>query len=264
VNLAGRCFWHNAVLPFAGPRLPPWSGREHEKECLGSFPRPAPRRKERYAETIFALPRHRRHKESVTACVLVYSGSGEPDIRRKEFATHSKALGNLRLWLFAQKVTHLAMESTGVYWRPVWQSLENPFELTLANPFQVKNLPGRKTDARDAQWLAELFAHGLFRPSFVPSRETRELRDLAHYRVKLTQERNRVHNRIHKVLEDACIRLGTVASGILGATGRAIIKAIISGQEHPDWLADKANGTLRGKRPQLRPALRGKVTDHIG
>jgi transposase len=115
---------------------------------------------------------------------------------------------------------------------------------------------------RDSQWLAELLAHGLIKPSFVPPRATRELRDLTRYRVKLTEERNRVHNRIHKVLEDASIKLDTVASDILGASGRAMIKAIIAGQEHPDWLADHAKGTLRGKRPELRLALRGRITDH--
>lgn len=202
------------------------------------------------------------HKDSVTVCVLVYSGDVEPEVRKKEFATHYKALLNLKMWLLAQKVTHVAMESTGVYWKPVWQTLEGSFKLILANPYQVKNIPGRKTDARDSQWLAELLAHGLIRPSFVPPRETRDLRDLTRYRVKLTEERNRVHNRIHKVLEDACIKLDTVATDILGKSGRSMIQAIIDGQEHPDWLADRAKGTLRGKRPELRLAMRGRITDH--
>jgi transposase len=202
------------------------------------------------------------HKNSVTACVLVYAGDKEPEIRKKEFPTHFKALGNLRFWLFAQKVTHVALESTGVYWKPVWQALEGHFELILANPFQVKTVPGKKTDAADSQWLAELLAHGLIKPSFVPPAATRELRDLTRYRVKLTEEHNRVHNRIHKVLEDACLKLDAVASDILGATGRAIIKSLIAGQEDPDWLADHAKGTLRGKRPELRLALRGRITDH--
>jgi transposase len=201
------------------------------------------------------------HKDSVTVCVLVYSGA-EPDIRKKEFATHFKALLNLKMWLLSQKVTHVAMESTGVYWKPVWQALDGSFQLILANPQQIKSIPGRKTDARDSQWIAELLAHGLIRPSFVPPQSTRELRDLTRYRVKLTEERNRIHSRIHKVLEDACIKLDVVASDILGATGRAIIQAIIAGQQHPDWLADKAKGTLRGRRPELRLALRGRITDH--
>jgi len=202
------------------------------------------------------------HKDSVTVCVLVYSGSAEPEIRKKQFGTHYKALLNLKVWLLTQKVTHVAMESTGVYWKPVWQTLEGHFQIILANPYQVKNIPGRKTDSRDCQWLAELLAHGLVRPSFVPPQATRNLRDLTRYRVKLTEERNRIHNRIHKVLEDACIKLDTVASDILGVSGRAMIRAIMAGQEHPDWLADKAKGTLRGKRPELRLALRGRITDH--
>src|ERR1700749_3987135 len=130
------------------------------------------------------------HKNSVTACVLVYASDKEPEVRQKEFPTHFKALGNLRLWLLSQKVTHVALKSTGVYWKPVWQALEGHFELILANPFQVKTMPGKKTDAADSHWLAELLAHGLIKPSFVPPRATRELRDLTRYRVKLTEERN--------------------------------------------------------------------------
>ena len=202
------------------------------------------------------------HKDSVTVCVLIYSGQPEPEIRKKEFATYFQALQNLKRWLLAQKVTHVAMESTGVYWKPVWQALDGSFQLILANPFQVKNIPGRKTDARDSQWLAELLAHGLIRPSFVPPRETRDLRDLTRYRVKLTEECNRIHNRIHKVLEDACIKLDTVATNILGASGRDMIKAIIAGRVNPDFLAEKAQTALRGKIPELRLVLRGRVTQH--
>jgi transposase len=202
------------------------------------------------------------HKDSVTVCVLVYSDTPEPEVRKKEFATYFKALLNLKMWLLSQRVTHVAMESTGVYWKPVWQALEGNFELILANPYQVKNIPGKKTDARDSQWLAELLAHGLIKPSFVPPTETRELRDLARYRVKLVEECNRTHNRIHKVLEDACIKLDTVATDILGASGRSMIKAIIKGKDNPDWLADKAQTALRGKLPQLRLAMRGRITEH--
>lgn len=202
------------------------------------------------------------HKDSVTACVLVYSGSGKPEVRKKEFETHWKALGYLRLWLFSQKVTHVAMESTGVYWKSVWQALEGHFSLILANPFQIKNIPGRKTDRRDSQWIAELLAHGLIRPSFVPPPETRRLRDWTRYRVKLSEERNRIHNRIHKVLEDACLKLDTVASDILGVSGRAIIQAIIDGVESPNFLAERAKGRLGKKIPQLRLALRGRISEH--
>jgi len=202
------------------------------------------------------------HKDSVTACVLIYTDSPEPEVRKKEFATHKKALGNLRLWLHANQVTHVAMESTGVYWKPVWQALGGNFELILANPYQVKTMPGRKTDARDSQWIAELLAHGLIRRSFVPPPETRQLRDLTRYRVKLVEELNRIHNRIHKVLEDACIKLDTVASDILGVSGRRVIKAIIAGCTHPADLAYEVRGTLRGKMPQLRFALNGRITEH--
>jgi transposase len=201
------------------------------------------------------------HKDSVTAGVLIYSG-GEPEVRKRGFATHKKSLGNLRLWLFAQKVTHVAMESTGVYWKPVWQALEGNFDLTLANPYQIKTIPGRKTDARDSQWIAELLAHGLIRRSFVPLRETRNLRDLTRYRVKLVEEHNRIHNRIHKVLEDACIKLDTIASDILGVSGRRVIRAILAGYDDPADLAYEVRGTLRGKMPQLRLALNGRITDH--
>jgi transposase len=180
------------------------------------------------------------HKDSVTVCVLVYRDGAKPEVRKKEFETHLKALLNLKMWLLSQRVTHVAIESTGVYWKPVWQALEGHLELILANPFQVKNIPGKKTDARDSQWLAELLAHGLIKPSLVPPRQVREQRDLTRYRVKLTEERNRIHNRIHKVLEDACIKLDTIASDILGVTGRAVIQAIIRGQQDPGWLADYA------------------------
>lgn len=236
---------------------------EHEKECLSFFSASTPGgRKDRMQILYSRCCGIDVHMESLTVCVLVYEGSPEPQVRKRDFATHFKSLCNLRFWLSAQKVTHVAMESTGVYWKPVWQALIGHFELILANPHQVKNIPGQKTDSRDSQWLAELLAHGLIRPSFVPPAETQQLRDLTRYRVKLAEERNRIHNRIHKVLEDACIKLDTVATDILGVSGRAIIQAIIHGQEHPDWLADKAKGSLRGKRPELRLALRGRVTEH--
>src|SRR5262249_46109996 len=125
-----------------------------------------------------------------------------------------------------------------------------------------KNIPGRKTDQNDSEWIAQLLAHGLVRASFVPPREIRELRDWTRYRVKLVEEYNRIHNRVHKVLEDANLKLSSVASDILGVSGRAILQAVIAGQEHPDWLADKARGRLRGKRPQLRLVLRGQVSEH--
>jgi transposase len=134
--------------------------------------------------------------------------------------------------------------------------------MVLANPYQVKNIPSRKTDRRDSEWIADLLAHDLIRPSFVPPPEIRQLRELTRYRVQLTGERNRIHNRIHKVLEDANIKLDTVLSDLLGVSGRAMLRAIVNGRCDPGWLADYARGSLRGKRDQLALVLRGQIQDH--
>jgi len=202
------------------------------------------------------------HKNMVTACVLVLGEHGSREVRKKEFPTYLSGLERLRLWLYACKVEYVAMESTGVYWKPVWNVLTGHFRLLLANPYHMKNIPGRKTDQSDAEWIADLLAHGLLRASFVPPREIQQLRDLTRYRVKLTEEYNRVHNRIGKVLEDANIKLGSVASDILGVTGRMILRAICDHHPHLDWLADRALSRLRDKREQLRLVLRGHITDH--
>ena len=202
------------------------------------------------------------HKDSLTACVLVFDEQGRRQVRKKEFPTYWQQLQRLKLWLYANKVQHVAMESTGVYWKPVWNILLGHLPLLVTNPYHMKNIPGRKTDQNDAEWIADLLAHGLLRGSFIPPPGIQELRDWTRYRVKLMQEYNRIHNRIHKVLEDANLKLSSVASDILGATGRAIIQAIIGGQEHPDWLADKAMSRLRNKRDQLRLVLKGRITDH--
>jgi len=203
------------------------------------------------------------HKDTLAVSVLIYrEGQPLPESHYKEFATHQKALATLRAWLSAHKVTHVAMESTGVYWKPVWYALEQHFQLLLANPFQVKSLPGKKTDKKDSHRLAEFLAHGLVAGSFVPPEETRQLRDLTRYRVKLTEELNRIHNRIHKILEDASIKLDTVVSHILGGTGRSIIEGIVEGKESPRRLAERALGRVRGKQAQLEVALHGRVSEH--
>lgn len=202
------------------------------------------------------------HKDAITACVLVFNDKGEKEVRRKEFGTWWKELQRLKLWLYASKVTGVGMESTGVYWKPIWNVLRGHFELVLANPYYVKNIPSDKTDPKDAAWIADLLAHGLIRGSFVPPAEVEQWRDLTRYRVKLVGEYNRVHNRIHKVLEDANLKLDTVVSDILGVSGREIMRSIIAGQQDPAWLADKARGRLRSKRDQLRLVLRGQITDH--
>ncbi|WP_321476129.1 IS110 family transposase [uncultured Paludibaculum sp.] len=202
------------------------------------------------------------HKDSLTACVLVIDAHGEKSVRKKEFGTYWKELQRLKLWLYSCRVQAVAMESTGVYWKPVWHVLDGHFPLLLANPYHMHNIPGRKTDRKDSEWIADLLMHGLLMASFVPPQPIQELRDLTRYRVKLKGEFNRVHNRIAKVLEDANIKLGSVASDILGVTGRRILRALIAGQERPDWLADKAQGHLRAKRDELRLVLRGEVNPH--
>jgi transposase len=202
------------------------------------------------------------HKDQVTACVLVLGENGQREVRTREFATHWRELQKLKMWLYACKVKQVAMESTGVYWKPVWHVLEGHFGLLLANPYHMHNIPGRKTDQNDAEWIADLLAHGLLKASFVPPRAIQELRDLTRYRVKLKQEYNRVHNRVAKVLEDANIKLGSVATDILGLSGRNIIRALIAGETRPDRLAGKALSSLRKKEAELELALRGDLNAH--
>jgi transposase len=202
------------------------------------------------------------HKDSITATVLVFGEEGQREVRKKEFGTHWKELQRLGKWLRACRVERVAMESTGVYWKPVWNVLEKSLGLVLANPYQVKNIPSQKTDRRDSEWIADLLAHDLIRPSFVPAPEIRHVRELTRYRVQLAGERNRVHNRIHKVLEDANLKLDTVLSDLLGVSGRAMLRAIVNGHCDPGWLADYARGSLRGKREQLELVLRGDIRDH--
>jgi len=151
------------------------------------------------------------------------------------------------------------MESTGVYWRPVWNLLEGQFGLLLANATHVKNVPGRKTDVKDSEWIAQLMQHGLLKPSFVPDTVLRDLRELSRDRTSLVAERSRLKNRIQKILEDANIKLGSVASDILGKSGRAMLTAMVKGKENPEELAGLAQGQLRLKIPQLVEALRGRV-----
>jgi transposase len=159
-------------------------------------------------------------------------------------------------------VRQVAMESTGVYWKPVWNILEGQFELLLVNAQHIKAVPGRKTDQKDSEWIAELLEHGLLKSSFVPPREIRELRDLTRYRVTLAQECNRVANRIQKALEDANLKLASVATDALGASGRAMLKAIIAGEEDPATLAEMSRGLLRRKKADLALAMDGRVSSH--
>ncbi len=201
------------------------------------------------------------HKKTVTACrVRIVGQRREKSVQR--FGTTTPELLAMADWLAAWSVTHVAMESTGEYWKPVYNILEGNYELLLVNAQHLKHVPGRKTDVKDAEWLAECLRHGLLRASFVPERPQRALRDLTRYRTKLVQERSRLANRLQKVLEDANIKLGSVASDVLGKSGRAMLEAMIAGEEDGEVLADLALRKLRSKRAHLEKALTGRMTDH--
>ena len=202
------------------------------------------------------------HKKNVYGCVIVVESSGKKKLELRSFGTMTADLLRLVEWLREHGVTHVAMEATGVFWRPVWAVLEGQFELMLVNPHHIKVIPGRKTDAKDCEWIADLLQHGLIRGSFVPPTEIQDLRDLTRYRAELVQAQNRVDNRIQKLLEQCNIKLSSVASDTLGASGRLMMEAIIAGEDNPERLADLAKQRLREKLPALRLALAGKVRDH--
>jgi transposase len=200
----------------------------------------------------------------VVACVRTPAPSGRG--RRKQTRTFSSFTGSLEAmadWFTAEGVTEIAMEATGSYWKPVWYVLEDrAFAVKLVNAHHVKILPGRKSDVLDAEWLAELLEHGLLRGSFVPPPAIRQLRDLTRYRKRLIQAHTSECQRIQKTLEDAGIKLDSVASDVLGVSGRAMLAALVAGERDPDVLAELAKGRLRRKIPALRQALRGRFTDH--
>src|SRR5436309_13680838 len=202
------------------------------------------------------------HKKLIVACLISLNEAGEFQKEIRHFPTMTKDILALADWLTSAGCTHVAMESTGVYWRPIWNLLEGQFELLLVNAQHIKAVPGRKTDIKDAEWIADLLQHGLLRASFVPPTPIRELRDLTRYRASLAQEINRIANRIQKVLEDANIKLASVATDTLGASGRAMLEAIIHGEQDSQRLAEMSRGLLRNKIPDLRQALEGRVTAH--
>ena len=202
-------------------------------------------------------------KDEVVACVRVPDGHGGRGQEVRTFPTFTSGLEALADWLAAEGVTQVVMEATGQYWKPVWYVLEERgFELLLVNARHVKILPGRKTDVCDAAWLAELLEHGLLRGSFVPPPPIRELRDLTRYRKRLIQAHASEGQRIQKTLEDAGIKLDSVAADVLGVSGRAMLEALVAGERDPQVLAELAKGRLRAKLPQLRQALRGRFSDH--
>jgi transposase len=200
------------------------------------------------------------HKDTVVACVRCVTAPKVHEVRT--FGTTTRELLALSDWLDSSGCTHVAMEATGVYWKPVWHLLEGHFELVLANAQHVRNVPGRKTDVNDAMWIADLLAHGLIRSSFVPPVRIQQLRDLTRTRKQLVREISQHSLRIQKVLETANIKLASVLSDVLGQSGRAMLNAIIAGEDDPERLADLAKGTARKKRSELVEALRGHVTAH--
>jgi transposase len=201
------------------------------------------------------------HARSVTACVRIASG---PDVAYQHHTVPTTTRGLLELadWLAAASCTHVAMEATGVYWKPVWHILEEHFTLILANAMHVRHVPGRKSDVTDAAWIADLLAHGLIRSSFVPPAQIQELRDLTRTRKQLVGEMNRHTLRLQKTLEDANLKLMHIVSDTLGTSGRAILKALIAGETDPERLADLTTGRLKASRAQLVEALHGRVTAH--
>jgi transposase len=202
------------------------------------------------------------HKDSVVACAR-HMADGKITARVRTFNTTTQELMNLSDWLSAEGATHIAMEATGVYWKPVWHILsDGEFELILANAAHVKNVPGRKTDVNDAMWMADLMAHGLIRASFVPDEPTQQMRDLLRTRKQMVRERSSHIQRIQKTLQDANIKLDSVVTDILGLSGRRIIEALIAGETMPKALASLAHRRIHASVDELEASLRGRLTKH--
>lgn len=202
------------------------------------------------------------HKKFVVACLLRIDEQGEETRHMQRFETYTEDLLRLSDWLTSSGCTHVAMESTGVYWKPIYNLLEGHLELLVVNAHHIKAVPGRKTDVKDAEWIAELLQHGLLKASFIPPRSQRDWRDLTRYRTSLVQERVRIVNRLQKVLEDANLKLAGVATDVMGKSGRVMLEAILAGATDPEQLAELAKGRLRNKLPQLKQALNGRVRAH--
>jgi transposase len=202
------------------------------------------------------------HKKAVVACLITPDANGQRHKEIRTFRTLTADLLALHDWLAGAGCTHIAMESTGVYWRPIFNLFEGAFVLLLVNAQHIKAVPGRKTEVRDAEWIADLLQHGLLTASFIPPAEQRELRELTRHRANLVEDRTRVVNRLQKVLEDTNVKLGDVATDILGKSARAMLEAMLGGQTDPKILADLARGRLRAKRTELEQALVGVFKPH--
>jgi len=202
------------------------------------------------------------HQATVVACLLVGAADKKPRKEVRTFGTMTVDLLRMRDWLRSEGCTHVGMESTGIYWMPVYTMLEGHFELVVGNAMHIKQVPGRKTDVKDSEWIADLIRHGLIRRSFVPPKPLRDLRDLLRYRRKLIDSQTAERNRMLKLLETANIKLATVASNVFGASGRRMLRALLDGELTPEQMADLAKGRLRKKLAELAPALDGRVEEH--
>jgi transposase len=202
------------------------------------------------------------HQATVVACLLIVLKNGRVQKQVRTFGTTTRELMGLREWLLSESCTHVAMESTGVYWKPIYAILEGAFEIVVANAQHVKKVPGRKTDVKDAEWIADLLCHGLLRPSFVPPSPIRELRDLTRYRRKLVESRTAERNRLLKLLETANIKLASVATDVFGVSGLLMLHALVEGKATVQEMAELAKKQLRKKIPELELALEGKVEEH--
>ena len=202
------------------------------------------------------------HKETVEACIRKLEAEGKLSQQVRHWGTTTRELVAMADWLHGEGVTHVAMESTGVYWKPIFNVLESQFEVLLVNARSIKHVPGRKTDVQDCQWIGQLLQHGLLKGSFIPPRWQRELRDLTRQRAQVIGEHSRITNRIQKVLEDANVKLASVASDVVGVSGRRMLDAMIAGIDDPQQLAELAQRKLRSKIPQLEEALYGRISEH--
>src|SRR5271170_2003531 len=202
------------------------------------------------------------HQETLVACLLVGAPGARPSKEVRTFRTVTRDLEALRDWLWEAGATHVGMESTGVYWRPVYAVLEGHFELIVGNARHIRNVPGRKTDVKDAEWIADLVRHGLVAKSFVPPQPQRDLRELLRYRRKLVESQAAERNRLLKLLETANIKLASVASDVFGVSGRAMLKALIESNASAEEMAGLAKGKLRQKHDDLVLALEGRLEEH--
>lgn len=202
------------------------------------------------------------HQATVVACLWMVRKDGKVQKQMRTFGTTTRELVGLREWLLSAGCAHVAMESTGVYWKPIYAILEGALEIVVANAQHIKKVPGRKTDVKDAEWIADLLCHGLLRSSFVPPKPIRELRDLMRYRRKLVETQAAERNRLLKVLETANIKLANVATDVFGMSGRLMLRALIKGKATPQEMAELAKGLLRKKIPELELALEGKLEEH--